>query len=66
MARIPYLDAEDLAEDDRDLLKRPINLHRILVNSPGAARNFGHLGSYIRFGSKLDPRLREMAILQVT
>jgi alkylhydroperoxidase family enzyme len=65
MARIPYLDAEDLAEDDRDLLKRPINLHRILVNSPGAARNFGHLGSYIRFGSKLDPRLREMAILQV-
>ena len=65
MARIPYLDVEDLAEADRDLLKRPINLHRALVNSPGGARNFGHMGSYIRFGSKLDPRLRELAILQV-
>ena len=65
MARIPYLDVDDLAEDDKELLKRPINLHRALVNSPGAARNFGHVGSYIRFGSKLDPRLRELAILQV-
>ncbi len=65
MARVPYLDAEDLAEEDRDLLQRPINLHRALVNSPGAARNFGHMGGYIRFGSKLDPRLRELAILQV-
>ena len=65
MARIPYLDVDDLAEDDKELLKRPINLHRALVNSPGAARKFGHVGSYIRFGSKLDPRLRELAILQV-
>ncbi len=65
MARIPYLDVDDLVEDDKELLKRPINLHRALVNSPGAARNFGHVGSYIRFGSKLDPRLRELAILQV-
>ncbi len=65
MARIPYLDVEDLAPEDQDLLKRGINLHRALVHSPGGARNFGHLGSYIRFGSKLDPRLRELAILQV-
>ena len=65
MARIPYLDVNDLAEEDRDLLKRPINLHRALVNSPGGAQSFGQLGSYIRFGSKLDPRLRELAILQV-
>ena len=34
-------------------------------HSPGGARNFGNLGQYIRFGSKLDPRLRELAILQV-
>ncbi|MBT4491424.1 MAG: carboxymuconolactone decarboxylase family protein [Rhodospirillaceae bacterium] len=65
MARIPYLDVDDLAEEDRDLLKRPINLHRALVHSPGGAGSFGQLGSYIRFGSKLDPRLRELAILQV-
>jgi alkylhydroperoxidase family enzyme len=40
-------------------------LHRCLVNSPGAARAFGGLGQYIRYGSKLDPRLRELAILQI-
>ena len=65
MARLPYLDVGDLAEKDRDLLKRPINLFRQLVNSPGGARAFSVLGGYIRHQSTLDPRLREMAILQV-
>jgi alkylhydroperoxidase family enzyme len=65
MARLSYLEPGDLAEADRDLLTRPIALHRLLVHSPGAARAFGGLGSYIRHGSKLDPRLRELAILQV-
>lgn len=65
MARLPYLSPEDLAEGDRDLLKRMITLHRCLVNSPGMARAFGGLGQYIRYGSKLDPRLRELAILQI-
>lgn len=65
MARLPYLNPEDLAEGDRDLLKRMITLHRCLVNSPGAARAFGTLGQYIRHSSKLNPRLRELAILQI-
>ncbi|MDP6342738.1 MAG: carboxymuconolactone decarboxylase family protein [Alphaproteobacteria bacterium] len=65
MARIPYLDAADLAEEDRDLLRRGINLHRALVHSPNGARNFSKVGSWIRFESRLDPRLRELAILQV-
>jgi len=65
MARLPYLNPEDLAEDDRDLLKRMITLHRCLVNSPGAARAFSGLGQYIRFRAKIDPRLRELAILQI-
>jgi alkylhydroperoxidase family enzyme len=65
MARIPYLDPPDLAEADRDLLKRPIWLNRALVNSPKAARAFSGLGGFIRYGSKLDARLRELAILQV-
>jgi alkylhydroperoxidase family enzyme len=65
MARLPYRDASDLAPADRDLLKRPINLHRALVNNPGAARAFGVLGGYIRHEGTLDPRLRELAILQV-
>jgi alkylhydroperoxidase family enzyme len=65
MARVPYLEPTDLAEGDKDLLKRPIWLAKALVNSPKAARAFFGLGGYIRHGSKLDPRLREMAILQV-
>jgi alkylhydroperoxidase family enzyme len=65
MARVPYLDVSDLAPADQDLLKRPINLFRALVHSPGAARGWSGIGHYIRYGSKLDPRLREMAILQV-
>lgn len=65
MARVPYLDVTDLAPDDQDLLKRPIALAKALVNSPNAARAFSGLGQFIRYGSKLDPRLRELAILQV-
>lgn len=65
MARLPYLDAEQLPPEHKELLKRPINLTRLLVNSPGMARAFHGLGGYIRNKSTLDPRLRELAILQV-
>ncbi len=65
MARLPYLDPSDLTPENKDLLKRPINLFRALVHSPNAARGWSTIGHYIRHGSKLDPRLREMAILQV-
>jgi len=65
MARVPYLDKTDLSEADQDLLNRPISLFKALVNSPNAARAFSGLGGFIRYGSKLDPRLRELAILQV-
>lgn len=66
MAHLPYLDRSDLAAEDQDLLARNINLYRQLAHSPGGARAFQGLGHYIRHGnSALDPRLREMAILQV-
>jgi len=65
MARLPYLNEADLAPEDRDLLARPINLHRLLTHSPKAARAFNGLGMFIRYDSVLDPRLRELAILAV-
>src|ERR1700760_1207380 len=65
MARVPYLEMSDLSAENQDLLRRRISLFQALVNSPDAARAFGGLGHFIRFGSKLDPRLRELAILQV-
>src|SRR3984885_1853029 len=65
MARVPYLEMSDLSVENQDLLRRRISLTQALVNSPNAAGAFGALGQFIRFGSKLDPRLRELAILQV-
>lgn len=64
MARVPYVTAEDLPEEYRPLL-RPINYHRALMNSPQARRASAPLGRFIRFESSVDPRLRELAILQV-
>jgi AhpD family alkylhydroperoxidase len=65
MARIPYLETDDLAPEDRDLLSRNISLHRALANSPNGARSFQQIGQWIRYRSRLDPRLRELVILQV-
>ena len=65
MARVPYLDRKDLKPEHQDLLTRNINLYRALVHSPDGARAFSALGHFIRHTSRLDPRLREMAILQV-
>ena len=65
MARLPYLDKSDLAPENQDLLARNINLVRALAHSPDGARAFGALAAFIRFKSRLDPRLRELAILQV-
>jgi alkylhydroperoxidase family enzyme len=65
MARVPYLDVDDLSPENQDLLNRPIALARALVNSPNAARAFSAVGQFIRYGSTLDARLRELAILQV-
>tara|TARA_B100001093_G_C26422983_1_gene840649 strand:+ start:113 stop:703 length:591 start_codon:yes stop_codon:yes gene_type:complete len=65
MSRLPYIDVDELDPKDRDLLKLPLNLYRKLANSPDGARAFRSLGHHIRFTSTLNPRLREMAIIQV-
>jgi alkylhydroperoxidase family enzyme len=65
MARLPYLDKSDLLPEHRDLLARNINLYRLLAHSPRGARSLNTLARYIRDGSRLDPRLRQLAILQI-
>ena len=65
MARLPYLDVTDLAPEHKHLLKRNINLLRLMSQSPKGATAFHTMGQYIRHESPLNPRLREMAILQV-
>ncbi len=65
MARVPYLDKSDLPPELHDILARPIALNLAMANSPYASRAMSGLATYIRHQSKLDPRLRELAILQV-
>jgi alkylhydroperoxidase family enzyme len=66
MARLPYLDKSDLLPEHQDLLSRNLNLYRVLAHSPRAARSLNTLARFVRDGSRLDPRLRELAILQVS
>jgi alkylhydroperoxidase family enzyme len=65
MARLPYLDQQDLAPENQDLLERPINLNRVLVNSPNCRRAGLKLAHFIRYESQLDARLKELAIMTV-
>lgn len=65
MARLPLLSPGDLPEADQDVLERPINLYRLLAHLPELARRYRSMGRWIRFEAALDPRLRELAILQV-
>src|SRR5690348_16552977 len=66
MPRLPYLDKSDLLPEHQDLLARNLNLYRVLAHSPRAARSLNTLARFVRDGSRLDPRLRELAILQVS
>jgi alkylhydroperoxidase family enzyme len=65
MARVPYLNPSDLPPEHQDILLRPIALNRAMANSPHAAKALDDFSMFIRHRSKLDPRLRELAILQV-
>lgn len=63
MARVPYKSVEDLAEADRFLIPRNLNIQRALANNPTAFKQFAHIGMWFRFECELQPRLRELAIL---
>ena len=65
MARVRYLSEADLAPEHHDLLARKLNLYRALAHSPAGARGFSAGALYVRHHSKLDPRLRELAIIQI-
>ena len=65
MARVRYLDREDLPPEYQDMPRMKSNITRALANSPRGARHVAGIGMYLRHESTLDPRLRELAILQV-
>ncbi len=72
MARVPYLNREDLPEADRELFDNLAaergsvgNIFRTLAHTPKLLRRFLALGGELRNGTALDPKLRELAIMTV-
>lgn len=73
MARVQYLDREQLTEEDREIFdrlvaerRRPVgNIFRALANTPGLLRRFLALGGELRNATALDPKLRELALMTV-
>ena len=73
MARVKYLDRDDLPEEHRkafaDLVEQrgtPVgNIFRTMAHTPGLLRRFLALGGDLRNKTKIDPQLRELAILTV-
>ena len=72
MARLRYLDREELPEEYRYLFDnlsrdsgRVGNLFRTLGHSPRLLHQFMRLGNDLRHRTGLDPALRELAILTV-
>lgn len=67
MARVPYPDPSSLQDDVRERLSKlaPLNIFRMLAGGQGLMPAFLRLGNYLLFKSKLDPILREVAIIRV-
>src|SRR5580692_1875172 len=73
MARLPYLNREDLPAAAREIFDRLVeerktpvgNIFRMLAHTPNLLRRFLALGGELRNGTALDPRLRELALMTV-
>ena len=70
MARVPYIKREDLSDKHKLIFDRIAktrgsvqNVFGALMNSPEGAEVVTSVGEYIRYKSKLDPAIRETAIL---
>ena len=72
MARLPYLDRDQLPEPERDIFDSLLsqrgaigNIFRVVAHSPLLLRRMLHFSDGLRNRTKLDPRLRELAIMTV-
>jgi alkylhydroperoxidase family enzyme len=66
MARVPYPDPAKLAPETREVLGKmpPLNIFRMMAGGEGLLRAFARMGNYLLMKSKLDPILREIAIIR--
>jgi uncharacterized peroxidase-related enzyme len=72
MARFPYLDRDQLPELERDIFDQlqaqrgtVNNIFRVAAHSPLLLRRMLYFSDGLRNRTRLDPRLRELAILTV-
>jgi uncharacterized peroxidase-related enzyme len=72
VARLPYLNREQLPESERDIFDDLIrqrgavgNIFRVAAHSPLLLRRMLHFSDGLRNRTRLDPRLRELAIMTV-
>jgi len=67
MARLPYPDLKTLASETQEFLRKlpALNLFRMMAGGEGLLPVFVRLGNYLLYKSKLDPILREIAIIRV-
>jgi alkylhydroperoxidase family enzyme len=67
MARVPYPDPATLGPDAREALGKlaPLNIFRMMAGAEGLLPAFLKLGNHLLFRTKLDPVLREIAIIRV-
>jgi AhpD family alkylhydroperoxidase len=68
MARLPYVDPEQASPEVREALEilPPLNIFRTVAHAETCFRPFLRLGQAILTQQKLDPVLRELAILRVS
>ena len=65
MARVPYVETRSLPEDQRELAPEHSHIFRAFVHSPLGLRRYKAMTKFIREESRIDARLREMALIQV-
>lgn len=72
MARLPYLDREQLPEPERDIYDQLLtqrgsigNIFRTVAHSPLLLRRMLYFSDGLRNRTRLDPRFRELAIMTV-
>jgi len=69
MARIPYLNLDQMPEKTRKMLDRsprpPLNIQLVLAHAEDSIRHYARFGNSLLTQAKLNPRFREIAILRV-
>lgn len=72
MARVPILEKEEITGDLKETFAKMesrgtkiLNIFKVMAHCPEVGRDFLKLGNSILLKGRLDPRLRELAILRV-